>query len=78
MKIKVKYLGLIVDHTNLSEEEFQLDNPNLEELSDKLISKYSFLNDISYKITINHEFGESGMVINEDDEIAILPPFAGG
>ncbi len=78
MKIKVKYLGLIVDHTNLLEEEFELNNPNLEELSDKLISKYSFLNDISYKITVNHEFGEIGMVINEDDEIAILPPFAGG
>lgn len=78
MKVKVKYLGLIVDHTKRNEEWFDLKEANFEELSNQLVLKYTFLQDISYKITINHEFGSEGMVLNEGDEIAVLPPFAGG
>ncbi|APD07964.1 hypothetical protein UJ101_02465 [Flavobacteriaceae bacterium UJ101] len=78
MKVKVKYLGLIVDHTKCKEEQFDLKTASFEELESQLRSKYTFLHDISYKITINHEFGKKGIMINEEDEIAILPPFAGG
>ncbi|MFV0237855.1 MAG: MoaD/ThiS family protein [Flavobacteriales bacterium] len=78
MRVKVKYLGLIVDHTKCKEEQFELEKESFEELNSQLLSKYTFLQDISYKITINHEFGKEGMVLREHDEIAILPPFAGG
>ncbi|MFV0529955.1 MAG: MoaD/ThiS family protein [Flavobacteriales bacterium] len=78
MKVKVKYLGLIADHTRVEEETFELEKATFEDLENRLVSKYAFLYEISYKITVNHAFGEKGMILNEKDEIAVLPPFAGG
>ncbi len=78
MKVKVQYLGLIVDHTKCKEETWELKKALFEELEQLLHSKYDFLNELSYKIAINHEFGYEGMKLKETDEIAVLPPFAGG
>lgn len=78
MKVKVHYLGLIVDHTKCKEEILELEKASFEELENLLLSKYSFLSEISYKIAINHEFGYEGISLKETDEIAVLPPFAGG
>ena len=63
--------------------ELQLDVPNGATVADvmKQLSKdYPRLADRSGVLTIavNQEFAESGHVVHEEDEIALIPPISGG
>lgn len=33
---------------------------------------------VSYAIAVNDEYAQDNMVINSDDEVAIIPPVSGG
>ncbi|MBI2281368.1 MAG: MoaD/ThiS family protein [Bacteroidetes bacterium] len=47
-------------------------------LVELLLKKYPNLNLKSFKIAVNQSVAENAALINENDEIALLPPFAGG
>jgi len=36
------------------------------------------LKEINYKIAVNQTLADDSLLLNENDEIALLPPFAGG
>ncbi|MFI1773340.1 MoaD/ThiS family protein [Thalassobellus citreus] len=77
MHITVKYFGQIAEVTEQEEESLEFSGSLISELLDLLYSKYSDLKTKDFQIAQNQE-----LVTNETkitgQEIALLPPFAGG
>ncbi|MFI1743378.1 MoaD/ThiS family protein [Thalassobellus sediminis] len=77
MHITVKYFGQIAEVTQQEEESLEFSGSLISELLDLLYSKYSDLKTKDFQIAQNQE-----LVTNETkitgQEIALLPPFAGG
>lgn len=80
MEITVKYFGIIADITQKNEEVFVIDeNLNtVKKLQLKLEVNYPKLLVIKYSIAVNKKFLQNDVLLEKDDKIALLPPFAGG
>ena len=78
MIVKVTYLGMLVNQTGKSEENISLSDNKLSSLDAALKQKYPILNELPYNIVVNHEVAPSHSELQFNDEIALLPPFAGG
>jgi len=80
MEITVKYFGIIADITQKKEEVFFIDEDtnSIKKLQLKLEIRYSKLLVINYSIAVNKKFLQNDILLENFDEIALLPPFAGG
>lgn len=77
MKISVKYYGIIAERTARDFETFNCsDSCDINTLSALVENKYD-LEGIHYSIAINRQINNN-QLITENDEVALLPPFAGG
>lgn len=78
MKIRVLYFGLIAQKTGCTEEEVSLElkgNVNFREYFEE---KYPTLKNQVYKIAVNQNITDFADIEDGINEIAFLPPFAGG
>lgn len=80
MKIDLKYFGMIAESIGKIGEiiELPVRQIKLNEFKVFLQEQYPSLELLSYKIAINQIIAEEYALINAGDEIALLPPFAGG
>ena len=77
MSIKVLLFGVLAEI--VSSQEISLnDVNNTNELIELLTTKYPKLNNVKFAISINHKIITNNTDLSENDEIALLPPFAGG
>lgn len=74
--IKLKVFGQLTDI--IESEEIVLESSSLDDLKKELIRSYPILEKYSYQFSVNHEIVFENKHLNPEDEIAILPPFAGG
>ena len=74
--LKLKYFGMIAEAINKTEEDFTFVE-SLEILTTELEDKYPKLKSLNYKFAVNQTI-KNKAILNENDEIALLPPFAGG
>lgn len=82
IKVKVKYFGIAQDYAQKKEEEIDTGG-SLQSLIDDIFKKYPLLNNPNIKITHNFQIITDNTILGkinlkENDEIAFLPPFAGG
>jgi molybdopterin synthase sulfur carrier subunit len=77
--ITVKYFGEIAEATNCNEEQVATASNKLSDLIEELSKKHD-LKGFSMIIALNQNLIElsDDITINNNDELAILPPFAGG
>lgn len=70
---------MIAEHTKCSEEQFDFKQLTLTELIQNLKEKYHF-NPESFHVALNHKLVQDSkdITLGLQDEIALLPPFAGG
>ncbi len=78
MQLTIKYFGVLAEATTISEEQLQIDTCSVSELLKKLKNQYPKLNDKDFKVAINQQLVDNQYVINNEAEVALLPPFAGG
>lgn len=80
MKLVVKYFGMIAEAIGKHEEtlDVSVQQFSVLNLTELLLKKYSNLKLMSFKIAVNQTIVAENEMINESDEIALLPPFAGG
>ncbi len=81
MKIKILLFGMLADAAGSASVEIEFENSEQTD-TDKLKSKVksinnSFRNSV-FVIAVNRKIVSSNLMLNENDEIALLPPFAGG
>ncbi len=80
MKLRVNYFGMLAEAIGKQEELVEVTSQQISvsDLTLMLLKKYPPLNLMSFKVALNQTIvGENDMII-ERDEIALLPPFAGG
>ena len=75
----VKYFGIISEKTGKNEERIELTVNDISNFLKKIFLQYN-LEKFSVNISLNHEIINLNQPYNikNGDEIAILPPFAGG
>ena len=78
MKVKVLFWGVLTDIAQTKEIEVQ-DITALKALKQQLLQKYPKLEAYSHHFAVNHEIiHEDDLVLEDGDEVALLPPYAGG
>lgn len=77
MQIKVTYFGMLAEITKCSSERLVISGEEISALKSTLLNKYpNFLNK-DFRIAQNQELVSDSTKLT-GEEIAILPPFAGG
>ncbi len=76
-KFNIYYFGEVAEKVGKSQEELTLVENHTSGLLNLLQKKYD-LSSVSLKIAINQELIDEEQEINDQDEIAVLSPFAGG
>ena len=77
MQITIKYFGQLIEVTHLEEESLEFSGTYIHELLDILYRKYSTLKTKNFQVAQNQELVLLETEITGQD-IALLPPFAGG
>lgn len=80
MKVKILAFGISKDILGASSIEIELEQQaTVEALKDKLLSDYQNFKELtSLMIAVNSEYAAKDKVLNENDEIALIPPVSGG
>ena len=70
---------MLADLTGRSEEEIELETgSNSRELVDRISAQYEGFADYDYNLAVNMNLIHDPVSLEEMDEIAFLPPYAGG
>ena len=78
MKITIKYFGQVAEKVGKSEEVLGLENKiSVEELKQRQVQKYGIPDPGAIQIAVNMDL-DPKVELKEGDEVAFLPPFAGG
>jgi molybdopterin converting factor small subunit len=75
--MKVLLFGVLADVVGESFIEIDMVN-DVETMKENILSKFPLLNNYNFMIAVNKEKVETNISLNAGDEIALLPPFAGG
>jgi sulfur-carrier protein len=77
--ITVKYFGVIAEKTKCTEEIYTIDAIGIDEFISEINKKHQ-LNVDSYSIAVNQKIIDikKSSKLTTNDEVAFLPPFAGG
>lgn len=79
MLITIKYFGQLVEITNTTQESYPTDgDATLETIETSILKKYPNLKNTTYNIAVNQKISPANKSVNNGDELAFLPPFAGG
>ena len=77
VRINLIYFGSVMDITGINAET--VDTPaTLNELNEFLHNRYPRLSVMSYRLSVNRQLITDNRQLIDGDEIALLPPFAGG
>ena len=78
MKLKLKYFGKLAETAGLQEEYKELESADtLAELKRIVFEEYKFEDSATIQVAVNQQL-DGNKILKEGDEIAFLPPFAGG
>lgn len=78
MRLKVKYFGMIAESAGRSEEILEVVQGTLaKDLKDQQIEKYQITDPDAVQLAVNQNL-DKNVELKEGDEVAFLPPFAGG
>lgn len=78
MKLTINYFGMIAEAIGSSKAEFEFRGKRVSDLKQELEYAFPKLDGMSYQIAVNHKLASAEIELSEQDEIAVLPPFAGG
>ena len=78
MKVMVKYFGLVAEAAEKSEEVMELNGElTASELKEQCLNGLSIADKDSVQIAVNQNLDDK-ITLKDGDEVALLPPFAGG
>ena len=78
MKVTIKYFGLVAEAAEKSEEVLELNGTLAAlELKEQCLNGLAIADKDSVQIAINQNLDDT-ITLKDGDEVALLPPFAGG
>ena len=77
MKIKITAFGYLAE--TLGKSQFEMENiSDVYSLKKEIENNFPEIKNIEYKIAVNKELVNENILLNENSEVVLLPPFAGG
>jgi len=77
MSIEVKFFGQLAEATGVSHQKIE-DILDTDSLENKISSDFPLLKKHSFVIAVNKQIVNENKSLKSGDEVALLPPFAGG
>jgi len=77
MQVEVKYFGMLAEITDCNTEQLVISSQDVSGLKEALLDKYPDFKNKDFRIAQNHGLVEDTALLT-GQEIAVLPPFAGG
>ncbi len=77
MKVNVLFFGILTDIVKSSSMQIE-DVENIRQLKSWLWKNYPQTKDMDFQIALNKNIVDGKHDLNDGDEVALLPPFAGG
>lgn len=77
MKVNVLFFGVLTDVSDVNKLVVR-DVKNLKGLKSELENRYPDLGKYTFQISVNREIIHTNKALKDGDEVALLPPFAGG
>jgi molybdopterin converting factor small subunit len=77
MRVTVLFFGVLSEVAETG-TKFYNDVNSLEHLKIRLSDDYPQMVHYSYRVSVNNEIMDEDRLLKDGDEIALLPPFAGG
>ena len=81
MKVNIRYFAMLRDITKKDAEQLELnEGQNIEKIQNHLFEKYPKLSEFNKTVSfaLNGEYARPDMAVYDGDELALLPPIAGG
>jgi molybdopterin converting factor small subunit len=75
MEIKVISFGQIAEITG---KEFMVEAADLDSLKLYLIQKFPELSDRKFAFAVNKKLVQENIILNQNDAVALMPPYSGG
>lgn len=76
-KMKILYFGVLSEIAGKSEENLDFSGP-ISKLQLKLSEMYPEIQKHRFQISLNQQIVDNSQIVNQGDEVALLPPFTGG
>ena len=77
MKVKVLFFGVLTEVTGTSFKQYY-EVKDISDLKHRIFDDFPLVGHYDYRISLNNEIISSNYELKNDDEVALLPPFAGG
>jgi molybdopterin synthase sulfur carrier subunit len=77
MEVKVLFFGVLSEVTGTSFKCY-IGVKTLNDLKLRIIDDFPEIAHYSYRISVNNEITDNNLILETGDEIALMPPFAGG
>ena len=77
MEVKVLFFGVLTEVTGTAIKHYR-DVKSIDSLKLRLNDDYPEIIHFDFRIALNNEMINSDHELNEGDEVALMPPFAGG
>lgn len=77
MVVKVMFFGVLSDVAGTDCRHY-MEAKSINDLKLKILDDFPEIEHYNYRISLNNEILSSDRILNDKDEIALLPPFAGG
>jgi len=75
--MKILFFGMLTEDIGNDEVEIEF-SEDTESLKEILLNRYPALKNRQFMIAVNKQKVNSNIALNINDEIALIPPFAGG
>ena len=76
MKVEVIFFGMLAEKVGLNSTSFEA--ADTDALNQLILGAHPAIESMSYNIAVNAEMINSNTELKKGDEVAYLPPFAGG
>jgi molybdopterin converting factor small subunit len=77
MKVTVLFFGVLTDITGTGTKIYS-DVGDMEQLKMRITDDFPQAAHYNFRMSLNNEIAEENMTLKDGDEVACLPPFAGG
>ncbi|MBK8882636.1 MAG: MoaD/ThiS family protein [Bacteroidales bacterium] len=77
MQVKVLFFGVLSEVAGTDCRHY-MEVKSINDLKSRIIDEFPEIAHYNYRISLNSEIISSDRLLNENDEIALMPPFAGG
>ncbi len=77
MQVKVLFFGVLSEVAG-SDCRYYSDASSTDDLRHRILDEFPEIEHYNYRLSLNNEIIESDIPLSDNDEVALLPPFAGG